>query len=82
MMILMYLKNKGGARNSCLIFLTFHYAEAFGTSPEFWLNLQATYDLSLHKPTKHIQPLVAVSAQHEIQERSCIVGLFLLCVLG
>ena len=37
-------------------------SEAFSTSPEFWLNLQATHDLSLHKPTTHIQPLVVVSA--------------------
>ena len=37
-------------------------SEAFNTSPEFWLNLQATYDLSLHKPRHHVQPLVATSA--------------------
>ncbi len=37
-------------------------SEAFNTSPEFWLNLQATYDLSLHKPTVHIPPLVSISA--------------------
>ena len=37
-------------------------SEAFSTSPEFWLNLQATHDLSLHKPTTHIQPLVAIGA--------------------
>jgi addiction module HigA family antidote len=36
-------------------------SEAFDTSPEFWLNLQATYDLSLYKPVMHIQPLVAIS---------------------
>jgi len=35
---------------------------AFNTSPEFWLNLQATYDLSVHKPKQHVQPLVAASA--------------------
>jgi addiction module HigA family antidote len=33
-------------------------SEAFSTSPEFWLNLQVTYDLSMHKPTSRIQPLV------------------------
>lgn len=38
------------------------FSEAFSTSPEFWLNLQATHDLSLHKPTTHIQPLVAIGA--------------------
>ena len=37
-------------------------SEALRTSPEFWVNLQATYDLSLHKPTTHIQPLVTISA--------------------
>jgi len=38
------------------------FSEAFGTTPEFWLNLQATHDLSLHKPNRHIQPLVAITA--------------------
>ena len=37
-------------------------SEAFNMSPEFWLNLQATYDLSVHKPTNHIQPLIATGA--------------------
>ncbi len=37
-------------------------SEAFSTSPEFWLNLQVTHDLSLHKPTTHIQPLAAIGA--------------------
>lgn len=37
-------------------------AEAFNTSPEFWLNLQSTYDLSASRPTKHISPLVSASA--------------------
>ena len=37
-------------------------SKAFNTSPEFWLNLQAIHDLSLHKPKQHIQPLVALSA--------------------
>jgi antitoxin HigA-1 len=38
------------------------FADAFSTSPEFWLNLQATHDLSLHKPTSHIQPLAEIGA--------------------
>ena len=38
------------------------FSDAFKTSPEFWLNLQVTYDLSTHKPIKHIQPLVVISA--------------------
>ncbi|MFK7848907.1 MAG: HigA family addiction module antitoxin [Rhodothermales bacterium] len=37
-------------------------SEAFNTSPEFWLNLQATHDLSIHKPKNHVQPLVAINA--------------------
>ena len=37
-------------------------SEAFNTSPEFWLNLQAMYDLSSHRPRKHIEPLKAVQA--------------------
>ncbi len=37
-------------------------SEALNTTPEFWLNLQNTYDLSVHKPKSHIQPLVAISA--------------------
>ena len=34
-------------------------SEAFNTSPEFWINLQTTYDLSAHRPTRHIEPIVA-----------------------
>ena len=37
-------------------------SEAFSTSPEFWLNLQTTHDLSSHKPTTPIQPLAAMGA--------------------
>ena len=37
-------------------------SEAFSTTPEFWLNLQATHDLSINKPKKHIQPLMPASA--------------------
>ena len=38
-------------------------SEAFNMSPEFWLNLQATHDLSSHKPTNHIPPLIAVGGE-------------------
>lgn len=31
--------------------------EAFNTSPEFWLNLQAAYDLSVSRPESSIKPL-------------------------
>ncbi len=37
-------------------------AGAFNMSPEFWLNLQATHDLSLHKPKRHVQPMLKASA--------------------
>ena len=33
-------------------------SEAFSTSPEFWLNLQAIHDLSIYRPETRIQPLV------------------------
>lgn len=35
-------------------------SEAFNTTPEFWLNLQSIYDLSAHRPERHVQPLVAM----------------------
>jgi addiction module HigA family antidote len=35
---------------------------AFDTSPEFWLNLQAMYDLSNNRPSKHIKSLNTVQA--------------------
>lgn len=36
-------------------------AEAFNTSPEFWLNLQSTHDLSAHRPERHIEPIIAMA---------------------
>ncbi|MGI6105184.1 MAG: HigA family addiction module antitoxin [Raoultibacter sp.] len=35
-------------------------SEAFETTPEFWINLQTAYDLALNRPTKKIEPLVAM----------------------
>jgi antitoxin HigA-1 len=32
-------------------------AGAFGTTPQFWLNLQANYDLAVNRPQQEIQPL-------------------------
>ncbi len=32
-------------------------AGAFGTTPQFWLNLQANYDLALNRPKHEIRPL-------------------------
>ena len=37
-------------------------ADAFGTSPEFWSNLQTGHDLSLHRPKMHVGPLVSVES--------------------
>lgn len=34
------------------------FSNAFGNSPEFWLNLQAQYDLATSKPKKPV-PLLA-----------------------
>lgn len=33
-------------------------AGAFGTTPQFWLSLQANYDLASNRPNRAIQPLV------------------------
>ena len=32
-------------------------SQAFSTSPEFWLNLQAAHDLSGRKPSRKIRPV-------------------------
>jgi addiction module HigA family antidote len=34
------------------------FAQAFGTTPQFWLNLQMQYDLALNKPQHEIEPLL------------------------
>ena len=36
-------------------------SQAFGTTPEFWLNLQASYDLALSRPLRRVQRLRKVS---------------------
>ena len=33
------------------------FAQAFGTSPEFWVNLQANYDLAKSHPKKKVHRL-------------------------
>lgn len=33
------------------------FAAALGTTPEFWLNLQAQHDLARSRPTRRIKPL-------------------------
>lgn len=35
-------------------------AQAFGTTPEFWMNLQMAYDLARSKPKQQVASLVAV----------------------
>lgn len=36
-------------------------SQALNTTPEFWINLQATYDLARSRPDRTIEPLAAVS---------------------
>lgn len=36
-------------------------AGAFGTTPDFWVNLQTAYDLAATKPTRKITPLARAS---------------------
>jgi addiction module HigA family antidote len=33
-------------------------SEAFGTTPEFWLNLQMAYDLARNKPRRQVTSLM------------------------
>ncbi len=35
------------------------FAQAFGTTPEFWLNLQAAYDLARTRPARKIERIRA-----------------------
>jgi addiction module HigA family antidote len=35
------------------------FAQALGTTPEFWINLQSAYDLARNRPTRQIQPIAA-----------------------
>lgn len=35
-------------------------AQAFSTSPGFWVNLQSNYDLALSRPESDVEPLVRV----------------------
>jgi addiction module HigA family antidote len=36
-------------------------AQAFGTAPEFWMNLQVSYDLVRNKPKHQVGNLLAVT---------------------
>lgn len=33
------------------------FAQAFGTTPEFWINLQSQHDLAVNRPERRIPPL-------------------------
>ncbi len=35
------------------------FAAAFGTTPEFWMNLQAVYDLARNRPSRTVPRLAA-----------------------
>ena len=37
------------------------FAQALGTTPEFWMNLQNTYDLSRERPEREVTPLARAS---------------------
>ncbi len=35
------------------------FSQALKTSPEFWMNLQASFDLATHRSGRKVRPLVA-----------------------
>ena len=37
------------------------FAEALGTSPEFWLHLQTNYDLVRHRPKRRVTRIAGVA---------------------
>ncbi len=37
------------------------FAEAFGTSPQYWINLQVNYDLAMNRPSRHVHKLKRAS---------------------
>jgi addiction module HigA family antidote len=37
------------------------FAEAFGTTPEFWLSLQSNYDLVKHRPKRQVARIAAAA---------------------
>ena len=37
------------------------FAQAFGTTPQFWLNLQANHDLARNRPDKEVDKLRVAS---------------------
>ena len=37
------------------------FAEALGTTPEFWLNLQTNYDLARYRPKRQVERITATA---------------------
>jgi len=37
------------------------FAQAFGTTPQFWINLQANHDLARNRPKRSVEKLRAAS---------------------
>jgi addiction module HigA family antidote len=50
-------------------------ARFFGTSPEFWLNLQSAYDLRLAQRTAGVRIVREVQLREEIEERADLTAL-------
>ena len=44
-------------------------SQAFGTTPEFWMNLQMAYDLARNKPMKEVESLMAVALVKSVYYR-------------
>ncbi len=34
------------------------FSQAFGTTPQFWLNLQMQHDLALNRPARQVKPIL------------------------
>jgi len=43
--------------------MAWRFAQAFGTTPEFWLNLQSAHDLARSQPPKQIRRLPQVGGR-------------------
>ncbi len=39
------------------------FSEALKTTPEFWINLQTSYDLARDRPSQRIKPLVVMHTE-------------------
>jgi addiction module HigA family antidote len=43
-------------------------ADALGTTPEFWMNLQVNYDLARYHPKRHVARIATVAAQADSKD--------------